>query len=180
MALIWAEFAERPTLEQYQNLKSHATRAGQWSTWREKALAFLRETIANVKREASKHRWWPSHRTDHSELVGILLWEEDVDAAWREAKEGGCSNPLWLKLAAKREKDHPDDALLVYQNQVDPTLHRKNNDAYRETIGLIRKVRDLMARLGRESEFARYVESVRAAHKPKRNLMKLLDRAKWS
>ena len=103
-----------------------------------------------------------------------------MDAAWREAKERGCSDLLWLKLAAKREKGHPDDALPVYQNQVDPTLNRKNNDAYREALGLLRKVRGLMIRLGRESEFARYVESVRAAHKPKRNFVKLLDGAKWS
>jgi len=37
-----------------------------------------------------------------------------------------------------------------------------------------------MGRLGQSGEFAGYLESVRAAHKPKRNFMKLLDRAKWS
>lgn len=62
----------------------------------------------------------------------------------------------------------------------EPTLNQKNNEAYREAIGLLRKVRGLMVRLGRESEFVRYLKSVRAAHKPKRNFMKLLDRAKWS
>ena len=180
MVLVWAEFAEKPTLEQYRNLKAHADRTGQWLTWRDKALEFLRETIAKAKREASKNRWAWSPRTDHSELVSIFLWEGDVDAAWREAKEGGCSDPLWLKLAAKQEKDHPDDALLVYQSHVDPALNRKNNEAYREAVGLLRKVRGLMIRLGRESEFARYVESVRAAHKPKRNFVKLLDGANCS
>lgn len=103
-----------------------------------------------------------------------------MDAAWREAKEGGCSDPLWLKLAAKRENDHPDDVLPVYQSQLDPALNRKNNEAYREAVGLLRKVRGLMIQLGRESDFARYVESVRTAHKPKRNFLKLLDGAKWS
>ena len=121
-----------------------------------------------------------SRRADHSELVRIFLWEKDVEAAWREAQEGGCSNDLWMELAAKREKDHPEDALPVYQRQIQPTLNRKNNEAYREAIGLLRKVRGLMVRLGRETEFARYLESVRAAHKPKRNFMKLLGGAKWS
>jgi hypothetical protein len=37
-----------------------------------------------------------------------------------------------------------------------------------------------MIRLGREADFAAYVSSVRAAHKPKRNFMKLLDREGWS
>lgn len=180
MALIWTGFTERPILEEYRNLKSHADRTGQWAMWREKALGCLRETIAEAKREAAKRGWTWSPRANHSELVSIFLWERDVDAAWREANEGGCSSELWLKLAAKREQHHPGDALTVYQREVDPTLNRKNNEAYREAIGLLRKVRDLMIRLGQEFEFAAYVESVRAAHKPKRNFMKLLEGAKWS
>lgn len=65
-------------------------------------------------------------------------------------------------------------------SEIDPTLNRKNNEAYRDAIGLLRKVRGPMVRLGREAAFAVYLESVRAAHKPKRNFMRLLDRAKWS
>jgi len=107
------------------------------------------------------------------------LWEKDVDVAWVEAKAGGCTHDLWLELAAKREKDHPEDALTVYQAQVEPTLNRKNNDAYREAIGLLRKARALLVRLEREKEFGDYLAALRLAHKPKRNFMKLLDHAKW-
>ena len=56
-------------------------------------------------------------------------------------------------------------------------LDRKNNDAYVETINLLRKVRELMVRLERKDEFTNYVDKVRAAHKPKRNFIKLLERA---
>ncbi len=179
MALIWAEFTDSPGLARYEKLKAHADRIGQWQAWREKALGFLRETIAKAKREAPKDRWAWSRKADHSELVRVFLWEKDVEAAWREAQEGGCSNELWMELAGKREKDHPADALPVYRRQIEPTLNRKNNEAYREAVGLLRKVRALMVRLGREPEFARCLASVRAAHKPKRNFIKLLDGAKW-
>lgn len=37
----------------------------------------------------------------------------------------------------------------------------------------------LMTRLGREAEFARYLESVRTTYKRKRNLMKLIERETW-
>jgi uncharacterized Zn finger protein len=84
-----------------------------------------------------------------------------------------------MALAAKREKDHPEDVLPIYQRRVESTLDQKNNKAYRAAIGLLRKVRGLMVRLKREADFALYLESVRAAHKPKRNFMKLLQRAKW-
>jgi uncharacterized Zn finger protein len=179
MALIWTEFTESPNLEQYRNLKAHAEGISQWKLWREKALGYLREHIARAKSESQKDRWPWYHKADHSELVRMFLWEKDVEAAWREAQEGGCSNELWLELAAKRDKDHPEDALPVYQGQIEPTLDRKNNQAYEETISLLRKVRELMVRLERKDEFTNYLEKVRAAHKPKRNFMKLLARASF-
>jgi uncharacterized Zn finger protein len=179
MALIWAEFTESPNLEKYQVLKAHGERVGQWKPWREKAFEYLREHIAGAKSESQKDRWAWYRKVDHSELVRIFLWEKDVEAAWCEAQEGGCSNNLWLELAAKREKEHPEDALPIYQGQIEPTVNGKNNEAYREAVGLLRKVRELMVRLGRKDDFTSYLNEVRVAHKPKRNFMKLLDRARW-
>ena len=109
----------------------------------------------------------------------IFLWKKNLDAAWTEAKAGGCAPELWLDLAAKREKDHPEDALEAYRAQVEPTLAQKNNDAYRQAIGLLRKMRGLLVRLSREAEFGEYLAALRSAHKPKRNFMKLLDHARW-
>lgn len=179
MALVWLEFTERPSLQQYRNLKSHADRARSWRDWRERALTALRQQTRKVKASDRPYPETWAHAKDNSELVRIFLWEKDVEAAWCEARDGGCSDELWMELAARREKDHPDDAFQVHQRQLPLTLSRKNNDAYREAIGLLRAIRGLMVRLGRGVEFTGYLESVRAAHKPKRNFMKLLDRAKW-
>lgn len=179
IALIWAEFTESPSLEQLKKLKTHAERMGQWQPWREKAFRCLREHIAAAKHERHLTEWAWYRKADHSELVRIFLWEKDVEAAWREALEGGCSNNLWLELADEREKEYPEDALPVYQRQIEPTLNGKNNEAYREAVGLLRKVRELMVRLGRKDEFTTYLNEVRAAHKPKRNFMKLLHHARW-
>ena len=179
MVIAWAEFADSPDLERLQRLKAHADRTGQWPVWRDKGLAYVREQVERVKREAQRSRWrWPGHG-DHSELVRIFLWEKDVDAAWSEAKAGGCSSALWRELAARREKAFPADALAVYQQQIEPVLAAKNNDAYADAVGLLRKVRGLMVRLGRRPDFVQYLGAVRAAHKSKRNFMKLLDQARW-
>lgn len=179
MGLIWTEFAESLSLEEYKNVKAHSEPLGQWSQWREKALDFLRREIARQKTDGHRNQRLWYHAADHSELVRIFLWEKDAEAAWREAQAGGCTNDLWLNLAAKRENEHPNDALPIYQRQIEPTLDRKNNDAYREAIGLLRKVRALMVRLERKEDFADYLDKVRAGHKPKRNFMKLLDSARW-
>lgn len=67
----------------------------------------------------------------------------------------------------------------AYRAQIEPTLAQKNNDAYRQAIVLLRKVRGLLVRLAREQEFGDCVTALRLAHKPKRNFIKLLDHAKW-
>ena len=41
------------------------------------------------------------------------------------------------------------------------------------------KIGDLMHRSGEDQAFVRYAAEVRARHKPKRNLMKLLDQKGW-
>ncbi len=180
MALIWATFSEWPDLERYRVLKAHAARSGSWKGWREKAIAFIRDPIPAADRTARAERARWSRRADHSELVRILIWERKLDAAWHEAMEGGCSNDLWLALAAKRQKEHPEDALPIYQRQVEPTLNRKNQQAYRDAIGLLRQIRELMFRLGKESDFAQYLGAVRGRHKAKRNFVNLLAHARWT
>jgi uncharacterized Zn finger protein len=179
MGLIWAEFEETSRLEQYENLKKHADRGGAWPQWREKALDRLRRAIAESQRPSRREEWGWNRHADNSELVRILLWEKDAEAAWSEAKSGGCHDRLWMELAANRERDYPEDALPVYQRQIEPTLSHGNNEAYRRAVELLRKVRELMVRLDRPAEFDAYLDSIRATFKRKRNFMKMLERAKW-
>jgi len=180
MRLVWSEFSEHPNLGLYQQLKRHAGRCKQWPTWHEKALAHVRHMIAEAKAQAKKRRpTWYEPVSDSSTLVEILLWEKDVEGAWREAQAGGCSDRLWMELADKRQRRHPEDALRIYQSAVEPTIECKNNDAYKEAIDLLHKVDGIMARLNWGAQFQQYVESLRAAHKRKRNFIKLLDAAKW-
>jgi uncharacterized Zn finger protein len=179
LALIWKLFTEYRSLEGYKSLKTHAGKAGRWKEWKPKALAYLREHAAKEKAKAGGGRWAGYPRTDHSNLVRILLWERDVEAAWKEAKEGGCTGDLWMQLAEKREKDHPADAVEVYRKRIAPTLGRTNNEAYREVVGLLRKMRGLMVRIGKKAEFGRLLAEVRAGNKQKRNFVKMLDGARW-
>ncbi len=170
MALIWAQFSERAGLENYQQLKRHADRIRQWPAWRDNALAFLRAEIAARKKDARKKPSWGT--PDHSELVRIFLWEEDVESAWREAQGGGCANHLWMELAAKREKDFPADAIPIYQQRIDPLI---NDSSYEEAVKLLRKIRPLLTKLDRAAEFGQYLATLRATYKRKRNFMKLTE-----
>lgn len=179
MALIWSEFSEEPGLETYQLLKRHADRTKQWPSWRADALTAIRERIAAAKSKRRPGDFSPWNRVDHSDLVRIFLWEKDVEAAWQEAEVGGCANDLWMNLAAKREKEHPADAIAIYQREVENLINDKNNAAYEAAVRLLRKVARLMALLDRTAEFRSYLTGVRVRHKPKRNLLKLLDQTKF-
>lgn len=174
VALTWEQFKQQPALASYQRLKECSKRAGHWSEWRAKALAWLREDFLNAgKRDRRRWSWMPH---DHSLLVEIFLWEDDSDAALAEAKTGGCSESLWFAIAEAREAKHPEDAIAIYQARLDTIVKQANNRAYDEAAALVAKVRGLMRRTKQEREFAMWLEAVRATHKAKRNFMQRLDK----
>jgi uncharacterized Zn finger protein len=165
------DFADRPSLDAYRQLKADADRLGEWDTRRIAALDLLRERTTP---HAHRHdRWAP--RRDRSELVRIFLWEGDDDAAWAEASTGGCSPGLWLDLAARRRRSHPHDALGVYERQVELAIAGRDKRAYQEAVALMDHVRSVLEQLGNGDAFPRYVARVREQHRRKRNLVKLLD-----
>lgn len=178
MNVIWHQFTESPYLDTYRKLRAHARRTArksEWKQWREKGLTHLRASIERKKKQAgrAKSNWhWD---VDHSELVRILLWEKKYEDAWREAQEGECSGELWLELAASREQRHPEDALAVYRSRVAPTVEMTNSTAYEQAVALLRKVRELLTRLGRPAEFDDYLAALRVEYKRKRNFIKLLE-----
>ena len=174
MALIWAEFTKRSSLQYYQKLKTHADRTEQWPKWREQALALLRQSIEQSRKSTPKTLW--DRPLDHSELVSIFLWEKEDEAAWQEAQQGGCRNDLWLQLAERREQAHPEDALAIYRRQIEPLIDQTQQQAYETAVSYLRKVRELMQRLGRRAEFDSYLELLRKTYKRKRNFMALLQR----
>lgn len=178
MKLIWDQFVESPSLGRYQELNANAAKVqphSNWPAWRERALAHLRSVIAQEKQDQKPRDWHWVDRPDNSRLVEIFLWEKRHDEAWQEASSGGCSDALWLRVATAREEKHPGDAIPVYQEIIVTILKHSNNSAYEESVDLIRKIRELMARLRRENEFEDYLAALRIEYKRKRNFMKLLD-----
>ena len=182
MKLMWAEFSERPGLETYRILERHAGKAKAWPEWRDRALAEIRQRIAKA-RQTSKGQVqsrWMRPNDDHSQLVEIFLYEGDADAAWREAREGGCSDGLWLQLAESREKAHPEDAAPVYLKQAERAIVEVRNSRYDESVGLLVKAAAAMQRADRSEDFVRHLESLRQKYKIKRNFVKLLDQKQKS
>ena len=175
IALSWAQFQESTHLENYKKLNKIADKLNIWPVWRDKALAHLRNSIAQTYSERSKLRYGRAEAPDQSPLVEILLWEKDAEAAWREAKAGICHERLWLQLADVRAKEHPEDAIAVYQRQVAHLVQQTNNHSYEEAITLVKKIKPLLTRCRGGSSVGDYFAELRVAFKAKRNFMKMLD-----
>lgn len=175
MELMWPQFVEGPGLRPYEKIKTHAERAGDWPRWRERARQLLTEDADRRRAEADGRagRW--RRTAPGSDLVAVYLWENATDAAWKAAQEYGCGGRQWLELASLREEEHPRQAIEIYQEEVGQLVEQTNNAAYRDATRLVRKIQDLMARLGGRQEFEEYVESLRTEFKRKRNFMKMLN-----
>ena len=182
MNLMWAAYVERPSLESYRTLKRHAEKAGSWEEWRERALLEIRHCVESARQEnrrKARPRWMRAD-DDHSQLVEVFLYERDVEAAWREAQSGGCSDTLWLRLAAARERDHPGDAVPIYLKQAEVAVTTARKSVYDDAVDLLIKAAALMKQMSRSEDFVGQLESLRLKYKLKRNFVKRLEQRRKS
>jgi uncharacterized Zn finger protein len=117
---------------------------------------------------------------DNSPLVEIFLYEGNTEEAWREAQAGGCSDSLWLRLAAAREKEHPEDAAPIYLKQAEAAILGTTNGRYEDSVGFLMKAASVMRRMDRAAEFVRDLEALRVKYKIKRNFIKLVEQKRKS
>ena len=174
LELAWHDFEADPSLGRYQRLHELAQADESWPGWRDRALTVLRAQPRLGKGQPPIGPYRPS---GHSTLVHVLLWEDDVDAAWRAAQDGGCAEGLWLSLARRRAERHPADAVPVLRRHVDAAIASANREGYARAAGLLAELGTYHDRLGTSAEFAGEVRAVRKANSRRRNLLAALDAA---
>lgn len=179
MNLAWAEFTDSPYEHKFQELRKSAERIGQWPTWREEAVEFLRERAAGERRDKKQEEWGWGHQPHVQALVEVLLAQGEPDRAWQEAQGAQLPAEVWLRLAQAREKTHPADAVVVYRRHAERLMTGATGKRYEQVVRYLLRVGRLMTTLGQAEQFGRYLAGFRAQHKRKWSLMRLLDSAKW-
>lgn len=106
-------------------------------------------------------------------LIEELLHDNVVDDAWALAVEHGCNQALWMALAKACEKEHPLDAVGVYQREVEQLVDRKQTRSYEAAVELIAHIVELLHAAGHDA--GAYVAEVRHRHKPKTKFLGFLD-----
>jgi len=189
--IVWLDFQDRPSLDSYIQLEQFARRDEDWDDWRERALRFIRrdldpkpeaETVAKPAKPPIQYlaTFWRNHKRDRSLLVEIFLHESNVDEAWREAQAGGCSEPLWLRLAEARAAAKPEDAIPVFLRLAEAGIANPPGHRYNDAVKLLERAAQLHLKLGRAPEFHTHLEILRVKYKPKRNFQKLVEERRRS
>ncbi len=129
---------------------------------RDRALAFLRQTIAS---EAATQWNYPADL-----LLDILTLELRFDEAWQLAREHPTSIAARKSLARASEASHPSEAVKTYAERIESLVRSGTNGGYAEAAELVAR----MAKLHGQADQTAYVAGLKARHGRKRNFMKLL------
>jgi uncharacterized Zn finger protein len=196
------EFFNRPSLDSYKPLRKAAEAAGHLPAVREAAIRFLetgsrpdlqgadarRNTTSKSKEpwplpcteiSAASEKTARHHFPDTSTLIRIAIHEKDTDAVIRRydlaknARFFGAS--IRDEVAEAVKQSHPDVSLEIWKNLAEDQIKLVKPAAYEVAARYLRKMRDIYQKTHRMAEWTTLVKSIRAAHKPKRSLMQILD-----
>jgi hypothetical protein len=156
--IAWEQFRARPELAGYQRLHDFASAAGEWAERRTAAVQLLRARPVAGEPDPRSMLWVP---LGHSTLVEVLMWEDDIEAAWEAAHHGGCTRYLWLALARRRAAEKPADAIPVLQREILAAVGRVERAGYREGAELAKELRGYAERAGKSEEFTTWILGVR-------------------
>lgn len=156
-------------------LKSIAEQHGNWTGLRVKLLADLRDALDAPKPlPRAQHDGMP-FPMNRSTFVEILLADGDEDAAWQEAQKGPCLESVWLTLARKRAKNHPDDSIAIYQRLATESLRQTGASHYKHAMQhILPAVRLLKAGQGAVAA-KRYLDELRETYKRRPAFLEMID-----
>lgn len=180
VGLYWDVFKSSMMLKSYRDLKKQAERAKSWTGWRERAMSHIYENVNRATGKGKKTGADSDNQVEYanSRLVEILLWEGQNEEAWKEAQTHGCSESLWLKLAAIRESANPVDCIPIYQKLAERLLQPADKQAYSQAAAALKKLGELMNRVGNGDKFKSIMHDTRTKFKIRKNLIKALDKLK--
>jgi tetratricopeptide (TPR) repeat protein len=164
VALAQRAFDAEPSARTYAELREATSGFHQTDALREAALDRLRAL---------------NDRAGRSQAVRAQLGEGDVEGAWHDAEEGGCTLDLWRKLADTRGATHPAEAVPVYRRLLERALEHSNVGAYEEAIDLLRALEDALARADRNAEFDAELNRLRTQQRRRPKLLSMLAAQGW-
>jgi hypothetical protein len=161
LALRRAQHERMPSSSTYRALRAAAEAVDAWPLEQDVARATLQ-------------------RTDVRGFVDALLGDDELELAWRAATAAprdALGSELWLRLAKRRERDRPADALAVYERIADEVLEHADRRAYRSAAQILQRARAAAQSAGELDAFAEYLTGLRERYRRRPTLIAILDTA---
>lgn len=160
-------FHQSPSLTSFKELLAETPEESR-DAQRAEALDWLRERAISGDGHAAS-----------SLLVEILLYDGDTDGAWDVATTVGCDQRWWMTLARAREKDHPADAIPIYQQAVADLIDKKKSGAYKDAVDLMARVQRLYGAADAAEGWTAYLDAVTTQHRQKSSFIAKVRDKGW-
>ena len=189
---VLVDFIAYPRLDLYKELKSICEKGKVWRHVRESVLRYLQSGTAPDKSTnwplpqmltsmpSGEHVRFPKN----AELCEIAIFEKRPKEAlaWFKAAKDmdestyryGSVDSLDWAVADAVCAEFPDEAIAIWQEQVRSNLGSANDSCYTTICRALKKMRPVMKKQGRLSEWKGIIEGIRAEYKRRRNLMQML------
>ncbi len=156
-----AQHERMPSSSTYRALRTAAEAVDAWPLEQDAARATLQ-------------------RADVRGFVDALLSDDELERAWSAAQAAprdALGSDLWLRLAERRERDRPADALAIYQRVTDEVLEQADRRAYRSGARILQRARAAAQAAGELNAFAEYLTGLRERYRRRPTLIAILDQA---
>jgi hypothetical protein len=70
---------------------------------------------------------------------------------------------IWMRLASLHQDEHPNQAIPIFQREVEELIGTKNNRGYADAVAMMAHVRTLLANAGRPEDFGPYTSGPRSS-----------------
>ena len=100
-------------------------------------------------------------------LLEIALYEKDVKRALQllpQVKRGGWRDYSQL-VAEAAEKEHPREAIKIYQLKAVAAVEKRSRASYRQAADYLKRVKRLFLRLDDGSGWSSYIDPLRKTYK---------------
>lgn len=198
------KFFASPSWQSFRDLQAAATKVGNGDAVREMALRFLENGQRPDRTEPAGKRKgkppepvsdWPLPPTGLSEVETDHRWNAFPDAAtlidiaihekrpadalhwyrlrathnaWARTDEGD-------KVAEAVANSHPDEAIGIWKEMIAAETATSNQAGYQSAGEHLRKIKQVAARLGKETEWQAYLESLRLLNKRRPRMLDVLN-----
>lgn len=161
VAVLRADFMRQPSVGTYRVLLNFAAGIDRADAERMWAMDHARQLASDRYAQGAV-------------LVGLLLSEGDIEAAWEAADRYG-PGWAWRELADRGAKTRPADAADLYLPQLENDLRYPDTKLYPGIAATLATMAKLYERGGRTTDFASLIAQIRQDYGRRPSLMKALD-----